>query len=125
MSLNLKRSASWKQLLIFLGLAIGLFFILSIAGAAILGAVTGVSMMDIADPSKWDYANPKLINVILGLQLIQFLSLFLIPSLLFGYLSDPHPLPYLGFKKPNNSLYYLFGIALMIVSYPLIAELGI
>jgi membrane protease YdiL (CAAX protease family) len=55
---------------------------------------------------------------------IQFLGLFLIPSLLFGYFSDPNPTQYLGLKSPFKSIYWLFGIIALLIAIPMIDYIG-
>jgi hypothetical protein len=62
--------------------------------------------------------------VLRGLQLGQFLGLFLIPSLLFAYFSDPKPYQYIGLKNPSHELYWILGIAAMVLAIPLVEYLG-
>jgi membrane protease YdiL (CAAX protease family) len=57
--------------------------------------------------------------------LIQFLGLFVIPSLLFGYFSDPKPAHYLGLKSPHQSIYWVLGVAALLVSIPFVEYTGI
>ena len=121
----LKTMAAWKQLLLFIGMAIGILLIFSFIGTMVLSGITGIPLLQIADESKWDFSNPRLIDFLLGMQFIQFLGLFLIPSLLFGYLSAPHPLHHLGFKKADNGVFYLLGLLLLLVSFPLVEQIGV
>jgi membrane protease YdiL (CAAX protease family) len=45
--------------------------------------------------------------------------------LLFGYFADPHPLNHIGFKKTDHGIFYLLGLLLLIVSFPLVEQLGL
>src|SRR5215213_9519330 len=105
----LKTRPVWMQLLLFIGMAMGVFMIFSLIGMAILSSITGISIFEVSNISKWS-TNPKMLTYVRGMLLLQFLGLFVIPSLLFGYFSDPKPLQYLGFKKPVKPTYWVLGI---------------
>lgn len=81
-------------------------------------------MFDVVDISKWS-TNPKMLTYVRGMLLLQFLGLFLIPSLLFGYFSDPKPLQYIGIKKPVKSVYWILGISSLIIAIPLVEYTGL
>jgi len=81
--------------------------------------------MEIRDIDKWNPNDPRMIYFIRGLLLIQFLGLFLIPSLLFAYFSDPKPLQYLGFKQPQKEIYWLLAIVAMFVAIPAVEFIGV
>jgi membrane protease YdiL (CAAX protease family) len=105
-------------------MAVGIFTIFSAIGMSILSGMTGISMFDVGDLSKWK-ANPKMLTYVRGMLLVQFLGLFLIPSLLFAYFSDPRPLQYIGIKKPINPIYWILGIASLLVAIPLVEYTGL
>jgi len=113
------------QLLLFIGMAFGIFIVFSIIGVAILSNLTGISLFQLQDIDKWDSNNPNMILYIRGMLVIQFLGLFVIPSLLFGYFSDPKPASYLGLKPPGRTIYWLLGILALLVSIPFVEYLGI
>jgi hypothetical protein len=119
----LKTRPAWAQLLMFIGLAFGSFLILSMIGMLILSKITGFNLFQLGDASAWDYSNPALLTVLRGLLLIQFLSLFVIPSFLFAYFSDPRPGQYLGFRS-SKAIYFLYGALVLILSIPLVDWLG-
>lgn len=121
----LKTKPVWMQLLIFTGMAIGVFVGVGWAGGSILSAITGLDMYDLADVSKWDISNPKMITYVRGMLLIQFLGLFVIPSLLFAYFSDPKPLKYIGLKKPIKPIFWIIGIAALFLAIPLVEYTGL
>jgi len=121
----LKTRPVWIQLLLFLGMALGIFMVVSIIGMWILSSMTGISMFDVADISKWSNTNPKMLTYVRGMLLLQFLGLFVLPSLLFAYFSDPKPLHYIGLKKPVKPIYWILGIASLIIAIPLVEYTGL
>jgi membrane protease YdiL (CAAX protease family) len=124
MQTYLKTKPVWMQLLIFIGMAFGIFISLSFAGAIVLSNITGIALTEMADVKQWDSQDPKMIYFIRGLLLIQFLGLFVIPSHLFAFLSDPHPLQYLGLKRPFSRRYWILGIVSLLLAIPLADYLG-
>ena len=123
MQTYLKTKPVWIQLLIFLGMGFGIFIVVLTLGGLVLSSITGISLMQ--DPGKFDVNNPNAILQIRGLLLLQFLSLFLIPTLLFAYFSDPKPLEYLGFRKPHSNIYWILGVILMFTTLPAVEYLGV
>src|SRR5947209_3007206 len=105
MQTYLKTRPIWIQLLLFIGMAFGLFFIVSLIGIAILSKMTHISLLQLQDMNNWDPNNPDMIYFIRGMLLLQFIGLFLIPSLLFAYFSDPNPLNYIGLHKPDKLIF--------------------
>ncbi len=119
----LKTRPAGIQLLLFIGMAVGIFTIFSAIGVSILSSMTGISMFDVSDISKWK-GNPNMLTYVRGMLLMQFLGLFLIPSLLFAYFSDPKPMQYIGIKKPLKPIYWIIGIASLLVAIPLVEYTG-
>jgi len=113
------------QIVLFLAIAFSLFIILSFISMSVLTAITGVSPVKLQDPKSWTSDNGQMIFYIRGLLLAQFLGLFLIPSLLFSFLSDPKPLQYLGMRPPVRKRFWILGFALMMVALPAAEYLGI
>ncbi|MBB1286278.1 CPBP family intramembrane metalloprotease [Flavisolibacter sp. BT320] len=124
MQTYLKTRPAWIQLLLFLGLAFGLFTIAVMIGAPILSNMTGINMFAIQDSKNFEQTNPGLLTYMRGMILLQFLFLFTIPTLLFAYFSDPKPGEYLGLKSPHPSLYWILGLLLIIVAYPFVEFIG-
>ena len=87
--------------------------------------ITGIEIGDVDNVDKWDPSNPNLIIYIRGLLLIQFLGLFVIPSLLFAYFSDSNPRKYLGLKSPSNAIYWILGVLLFFVAIPAVEYIGV
>lgn len=113
------------QLLLFIGMAFGIFSIFSYAGAIILPKLTGIDLNTFQNIEKYEGKSGNMIVFIRGMLLMQFLGLFLIPTLLFGYFSDPKPLPYLGLKRPHNFSYLIMGIIALIVAIPMVEYIGL
>jgi membrane protease YdiL (CAAX protease family) len=125
MQTYLKTKPAWQQLVLFIGIAIGIAFIASFISQAILSGITGLDLQKMVNVKHWDMSNPQTMVYIRGMLLTQFLGLFVIPSLLFGYFSDPQPLPYLGIKPPSKAIYWVLGIAALLVSIPFIEYIGL
>lgn len=124
MQTYLKSRPVWIQLLLFIGMAFGIFLVASLIGVTILSKVTGIGIAQVRDVSKWDANNPNMIFYIRGMLLIQFVGMFLVPSLLFGYFSDPKPLRYLGLKPPSKHIYWILGVLALIVAIPFVDYMG-
>lgn len=112
------------QLLLFLGMSFGLFLIATVVGVPVLSKITGVSFLEFQNSKGWDPSNPGYAFFMRGMILLQFLFLFTIPALFFSYVSDPNPMQYLGLKAPGSSLYWVFGILVMLVAFPFVEYIG-
>lgn len=123
MQTYLKTRPVWIQLLLFLGLAFALGFIISAAGIMIYASVTGNNVMAL-DPSGWDFNNPGLIGFIRLSQALQFFGFFVLPVVLFAYFSDPRPREYLGLRQPYKKRYWPFALLIMILAIPLVQYTG-
>ena len=113
------------QLLIFGGLTGGILFLSFTVGISIVARINHLSVMQMASMTAADYARPELAGVIKGLLIVQFFGIFLLPSLVFAYLTDPHPLAYAGLKPPHKNLFFLIGAITMIAAYFTVEFLGI
>lgn len=124
MQTYLKTKPVGVQLLLFIGMAFGLFSVFSYAGVMLITRTTGISMAELQDFNTWNRSNPNFIIAIRGMLFIQFLSLFLIPSLLYAYFSDPNPKSYLGLRKPSSAIYWILGILALTLSLPFVEFIG-
>jgi hypothetical protein len=124
MQTYLKTKPVWIQILLFLGMAFGILMALFLIGSLVLTQITGISLFQMGDVSQWDASNPKTFVAIRGMLLLQFLGLFLIPSLLFAYFSDPQPAQYIGLKAPYKNGYWILGIAIMLAAIPFVEFTG-
>jgi membrane protease YdiL (CAAX protease family) len=112
------------QLIIVIGIALFNLFFFGLIGTLILSKITGISLAVLSDPLQWDYNNQGIITYIRGMQIVQFIVLFLIPSLLCSYLFSLSSRTYLGLRKPSMGIYFLIGILVMVISFPLVQWLG-
>ena len=112
-------------MVLFLGMAFGILMILFLIGGAILSKLTGIPLLEMANSDGWKTGDPNVLFMLRGMILLQFLGMFLIPSLLYSYFADPHPTRYLGLQKPSKGLYWFIGIAALLVAIPLVEYTGI
>ena len=120
----LKSKPAGNQFLLLISIALVSFFLLGMVGTAILSSMSGIKLTELGDSSKWDYSKPGTITFIRGMQVIQFIALFLIPSFICARLFSTDTKKYLGLVKPSINLYFIVGIAVMIVAIPLVNWLG-
>ena len=73
--------------------------------------------MQIVSMGPSDYARPEFVGVIRGLLLVQFFSIFLLPSLVFAYLTDPDPLIYAGFRPPQKNFFFLLALVIIFAAF--------
>jgi len=120
----LKSKKAGTQLLILISIALASFFIIGLLGTVILSKVSGMSLEAMSDSSKWDYNSGTLVTVIRGMQIIQFITLFVVPTFLCAWFFSTDSKKYLGLTMPANSMYFLVGAALLILALPLVNFLG-
>ena len=120
----LKAKAPGTQFLILISIALASFFLIGILGTVVLSKISGMDLETMSDSSKWDYNSPTLITVIRGMQIIQFVSLFLIPTFICASLFSTDSKKYLGLKKPSNMGYFVVAAGILLLSLPLVSFLG-
>jgi membrane protease YdiL (CAAX protease family) len=120
----LKTRSAWSQFFIFLSLVFsGLLIFVAMIGTFAATKITGLSVFEISDMSNWDTADPRYALFLRVMLAVQFLGLFVVPVLVFAYLSDPRPAQYLGLR-PTTPLFFIAGILVMVVAIPLVEYLG-
>lgn len=124
MQTYLKSKPVGIQLLLFIGMAFGLFTVVYFIGSLVLTNMTGINPIQMQNMANWDSNDPQLSFFVRGMMLVQFLGLFLIPSFLFAYFSDPEPAQYLGLKKPQDFSYWILGIAALLIALPFVEFIG-
>src|SRR6187399_622211 len=112
------------QLLVFAGMAIGCFMIFGFIGTFVLAKTSGIDLMTLSDPDKWDYANPSLLTFLRGMLIIQFFALYIIPVFLFARFCDSKPTQYLSLTSAKP-IYYILGIIVLLVALPFVDWTGI
>jgi len=120
----LKTKSAGNQFLLLVSIALVSFFLVGLIGTVILSALTGMDIKEMSDMTKWDYSKPATINFIRGMQIIQFISLFLIPTFICARLFSTDTRQYLGLRKPFIRSYWVIGILVMILAIPFVQWLG-
>jgi len=119
-----KKVHPFLQFLMFIGMAFGTFIIFSVIGAMILSSITGLSVATVADPTKWDFNDPRTLTVARGSVIVQFFGFFLIPTFLFARFCDTKPGQWLGLRSAKP-LYFILGTIVLIVALPLVNWTGV
>jgi len=97
---------------------------LGVVGTMVLSAVTGIGLSEMADPSKLDLTKPVYINMLRGMQAVQFFSLFVVPTFICSWLFSSNHKKYLGLKAPTHTGYILAGVGVMLIAIPFTGLLG-
>jgi membrane protease YdiL (CAAX protease family) len=114
-----------QQLLFFISISIVSFFIIGLLGTLALSAITGITMEQMSSLGTIDPHHPWLGFFIRGMQLVQFVGLFLIPSWLAAYLfTEKSGSNYLGFRKPSHIGFWVIGTMIILLALPLVQWLG-
>jgi len=123
----LKTKSAGSQFLVLVGITLVSVFVVTLLCTVILMSVTGISLNELTEITKMDLTKPGAIRIIRWMQIIQFLSLFLVPVIICARLFSNRPKEYLGLVKPSNNGYYITGIAIMLLAIPvsfLVGELN-
>jgi CAAX protease family protein len=120
----LRNKPAWLQLIIFVGLTVGILFLAFTIGFGIVAHFNHLTVMQVASMSPADFARPELAGVIKGLLVVQFFGIFLLPPLVFSYLADPHPLTYAGLRPPQRNSFVLIAFIIMLAGYFTVEFLG-
>jgi uncharacterized protein len=120
----LKTRPVFIQLLLFIGMAMGLYLALYFIGLLFIERVTGINPLTPNPFSEADINNPKAVLFLRIQIIIQFIGFLVAPSLLFAYFSDPEPLKYLGIKTRQKLMYWVLGTAALLVALPLAEYTG-
>jgi len=120
----LKSKSAWTQFLIFVSITLVSFFVLGLVGTLVLSSISGIGIKEMGDISKLDFSQPGAFTFIRGMQFVQFISLFLVPSFLCARLFSTDSKQYLGLRKPSHSAYFIAGIGILLLAIPLTNLLG-
>jgi membrane protease YdiL (CAAX protease family) len=120
----LKTRPAWSQLLVVISIALVSLFVVGLLGTTILAKMAGMGLLEVSDTAKLDYSKPQTIFLLRGFQVVQFIALFIIPVFVCAWLFSTDTKKYLGLKAPSNKIHFVWGVAIMIVSIPLINFLG-
>ena len=115
MNTYLKYKPAWLQLVVFGSLTFGMY--LSLGLVAFFGIAQGLGV-SVDDIQQLNLEKPGVITALKWLQAVLSLAIFLIPAIVFAYLSDRRAFAYLGHKAPQPSSFWWLGVALMLLAYP-------
>ena len=115
MNTYLKYKPAWLQLVVFGSLTFGMY--LSLGLVAFFGIAQGLGV-SVDDIQQLNLEKPGVFTALKWLQAVLSLAIFLIPAIVFAYLSDRRPFTYLGHKAPQPSSYWWLGVTLMLLAYP-------
>lgn len=120
----LKSKSAGTQFLLLICISLASFFLIGLIGTVLLSSLSGMNLTTMSDSSKWDYNSSTLATVIRGMQVIQFVSLFLIPSFICARLFSTDSKKYLGLQMPAASGFFLVAIGVMLLALPAVNFLG-
>lgn len=112
----LKHKPAWLQLVIFGSLTFGIY--LSIGLVAFFG-IARLYNVSFDQLQNLDISQPGVLPALKLLQGVLSTVIFMLPALVFSYLSDQRPLNYLGVKKPIPLNFWWLGAILLFLAFPL------
>jgi hypothetical protein len=121
MTKYLKYKPAWIQLVIFGSLTFGMYLtfgLVAFFGIAKLYSISGEQLQGL------DFRNQQVLAALKLLQAVLTIVIFLLPALVFAYLSDKRPMQYIGLKNPVPARFWWIGIVLMLLSFPLASWLN-
>ncbi|MFM7671507.1 MAG: lysostaphin resistance A-like protein [Bacteroidota bacterium] len=113
-----------NQLIVLVGISVCSFFVIALAGTALLQALTGISADALANLSAEQLTKPSMLTFLRGMQLVQFVGLFLVPSWICARLFSQEPNRFLGIQAPNLRPFWFWAILIMLISLPFIQFVG-
>ena len=114
-----------QQVFLLLSLSLFSFFVIGLLGTYTLTIITGISLEQVGALDTLDPKHPWLPFFIRGMQAVQFIGLFLIPSWFAGkYFTTQSTSSYLGLRKPNYPGFWLVGTFAILIALPMVQWLG-
>jgi membrane protease YdiL (CAAX protease family) len=122
MTSYLKQYPPAFQLVVFFGISLGCFVIYNFffMGWA-MPRLTGVTAYDL---QNGDLSNAYLLEVMKWMQLLYSVFCFLVPALVFFYLSHPEPMRYAGMRERFRLDAVVISIVILLLSLPAVGMLG-
>lgn len=115
MNTYLKYKPAWLQLVVFGSLTFGIFAVSQELVFSVISHRLEVTREDIF---KMNLEKPGVVAALKWVQAILSIAIFLLPAIVFAYLSDRRPFAFLGHKTPQPSSFWWMGVALMLLAYP-------
>jgi membrane protease YdiL (CAAX protease family) len=112
------------QMLQFLALVAGSFFIIGLIGSVFSSYISGVSIVEANNITTSSAPESSKLSFMRGLLITQFL-IFVIPVLVFAKLSSRNATQYLGLKAPQHAGFWIIGVIILLVALPIVEFTGI
>ena len=113
-----------NQLLTLVGITLVCFFTVGMLGTIALQAMTGLSLESMASLSPETISKPGMLTFLRGMQFVQFIGLFLLPSWICAHLFSHAPNQFLGFRAPNLNRFWFWSVLIMLITLPFIQFVG-
>ncbi len=113
-----------NQLLTLVGVALCCFFVVGLIGTVALQAITGIPLEAMAELTPESIQRPGMLTFLRGMQLVQFIGLFVLPTWICARLFSHEPNRLIGLQSPNLKAFWFWGILIMIISLPFIQFIG-
>jgi membrane protease YdiL (CAAX protease family) len=124
MRVYIKNKPAWLQLLIFGGITLVIGIVFTMFGFIIVAYANHMSLGAL-ELNTEELSKPQYAGFVRGMLLVQFFSLFLLPSLAFAFLADTRPLAFAGLRRPDKYRYLFLGVLLILCAYLMVAWLGV
>jgi uncharacterized protein len=121
MTKYLKYKPAWLQLLVFGSLSFGFYLCF---GLLAMFGVAALNDLPVLQLQELDFKNQQVVKALKELQAVITIVIFLLPALVFAYLSDRKPMQYIGLKKPVPLGFWWLGAMVMVFAFPLAAWLN-
>ena len=121
MAVYLKYQSPWLQLLIFGGIVLGCVFLLGSMGTLAVAKIYDVPFFAMF---QTNFDDPQVLKAAIALQAVVSIITFLVPVLIFAYLSDGRPMRYIGLKAPEPRVFLVIAIIMIFGVLPLVGWLS-
>jgi membrane protease YdiL (CAAX protease family) len=113
-----------NQLITLIAISLFSFFTVAMLGTIVLQAITGISVDALTDLSPEKLRQPGMLTFLRGMQLVQFIGLFVLPAWICSRLFSYEPNRFLGFQSPNLTNFWFWSILIMIILLPFVQFVG-
>jgi membrane protease YdiL (CAAX protease family) len=124
MKTYLKITSPWSQLCILL-LLLGTAILLTGEISSLILVSRGALISGQQGASRFDLDNPAVVSLMKWLQGFSSVSIFLLPAVLYAWFSFRYrPIWFLGFHKPDKTVFYALALGIALFSFPFAGWLG-
>jgi uncharacterized protein len=116
MLIKLKNQSPGVQFTVFFGLTVAMILVNMMVNSMFFTGVAGVLTTDAPTPQQ--------ISAFKWFQVITTVMIFIMPAVLYGYLSDQKPLQYIGVRPTVNVKTLLVTFVLLVAIQPFAMTLG-